>query len=289
MLEIYHQVIPNLKKAFENEWKGSCPYPDHQDDTPSFFVNEKTGQFWCGGCGRSGNAYTFSEHFLKLSKDSVPRPIQEQTNQTINFVQHISEKLVEQLHHNLLSDHKKLEYILRVRLLSFFIVKKFLVGYDTESNRFTFPIKSFSGKFVNIKLHNSDLIPKSLSWNIGYGKARLFPISALHRTSIVICEGEFDCLLLHSLGINAITSTAGAGSWDKGWSRFFQLKEVRIIFDSDIAGTNASNDIGNQLTKCCKSVKQYNFSSGQNRKEDVTSFIQNGGNIFKLLQIEKRK
>ena len=59
-----------------NEYSGSCPFPDHRDSTPSFFVNEEKGLYRCFGCGRGGSlincfmeldGLTFKEAISKLS------------------------------------------------------------------------------------------------------------------------------------------------------------------------------------------------------------------------------
>jgi len=58
----------------------------------------------------------------------------------------------------------------------------------------------------------------------------------------MICEGEFDRLVLYSLGIPAITSTAGAGTFKKEWIEHFKdLKKIYICFDNDKAGENGAN------------------------------------------------
>ena len=53
---------------------------------------------------------------------------------------------------------------------------------------------------------------------------------------IFICEGELDCLLLNSKGLNAVTSTGGSGSFKKEWADLFVGKNVFIVFDKDEAG-----------------------------------------------------
>lgn len=54
---------------------------------------------------------------------------------------------------------------------------------------------------------------------------------------IVICEGEFDRLVLESRGIAAVTSTGGAGVFRAEWAEAFQeIPEVVVCFDRDEAG-----------------------------------------------------
>jgi hypothetical protein len=54
---------------------------------------------------------------------------------------------------------------------------------------------------------------------------------------IVICEGEFDRLVLESRGVAAVTSTGGASIFRPEWAEAFQeIPEVVVCFDRDDAG-----------------------------------------------------
>src|SRR3990167_847736 len=231
-IEIFQKHVI-LKKSQGDEWKGSCPYPDHNDSTPSFNVNEKTTQFYCFGCGRSGNLFTFLDDFG--SREEIENVVKQESIKAtiVNLLEPISSAVIQQLHRNLLNDTRKLEYVIRSRFISYFTIKKFLIGYDPDSDRFAFPIKTKSGKFVNIKLHNSFKQPKSISWRAGNGAPRLYPYSALLKSEVILTEGEFDCLLLHSQGLNGLTSTAGAKTWKREWNELFRDKIVRLLYDSD--------------------------------------------------------
>lgn len=51
-----------------------CPFPDHEDRTPSFSVNFDTGLFHCFGCGRGGKLETLPDKVFnqeELKDDSV--------------------------------------------------------------------------------------------------------------------------------------------------------------------------------------------------------------------------
>jgi DNA primase len=207
---------------------------------------------------------------------------------SVSFAKEISPVVVEQLHRNLLMDASKLQYLLRQRRLSYFVIKKFLIGYDPASDRYSIPIKSRTGKFLNIKLHNSTKEPKSLSWVSGAGKPRLFPYSSLLKTSVVICEGEFDCLVLHSLQINGITSTAGADSWQESWNELFQDKYVKIVMDLDQAGFDGAEKIAFNLNGIAKSIQIINLPSVKQGKTDITDAVRAGVDLHKVLMEKKR-
>lgn len=57
--------------------------------------------------------------------------------------------------------------------------------------------------------------------------------------TVVICEGEVDCMLLDQAGYQAVSSTGGAGTWKPEWVRFFtHCRKVYLLFDNDEAGLN---------------------------------------------------
>ena len=61
---------------------------------------------------------------------------------------------------------------------------------------------------------------------------------------IVICEGEFDRLVLEAHGFAAVTSTAGAGVFRPEWAReFHDISEVYICYDNDRAGSDGAERV----------------------------------------------
>lgn len=282
IIEIYQKYL-KLKKVDNEEWKTICPF--HHDTSPSFYVNSE-GLYYCFGCGASGNIYTFLDSIGRQDeKENLINFEIVKSTLEINFLETINPIVISQLHKNLMSDLRVLSYLLRERRLSLFVIKKFLIGYDTESDRIAIPIRSKTGKFLNIKLHNSFKKPKAIYWKKGIGE-RLFPISALMKKDIVLCEGELDALLLHSMGINAITSTSGCHSWNDNWQHFFLGKNVKIVYDNDPPGLEGSEKVYNSLKKY-SSVERIILPQFDGK--DITDFILNGNDIYKLLNINKRR
>lgn len=279
-IAIYEKYLTDLIRVSEKEWRASCPF--HDDSTPSLYINEKTSQFYCFGCAEAGNLKTFLD---KVGGSEDVREIRS-TERLKSFVlvQHegISSSVVQQLHRNLMNDTRKLEYVVRKRRISLFTVKKFLLGYDTQTDRIAFPIKSRSGKFANIKLHNSEKNPKSLSWRSGSGKARIYPVSAMLHRKLVITEGEFDTLVLQSNGYHSITSTAGAGSFPDRWYALFREKEVKILLDGDNAGFEGATRIWKGLQGYAKEVQILTYPKLEFGK-DVTDYVVAGNNIKQLI------
>ena len=57
-----------LTKRNKDFW-GLCPF--HQEDSPSFKVNPQMQSWYCFGCGRSGDVFTFVELIEKTDKRSA--------------------------------------------------------------------------------------------------------------------------------------------------------------------------------------------------------------------------
>lgn len=50
-----------------------CPFPDHDDSTPSFSFDVSKGLFNCFGCGRGGDIVNLHYHFNKIEDDRYTR------------------------------------------------------------------------------------------------------------------------------------------------------------------------------------------------------------------------
>src|SRR5215213_8885546 len=62
---------------------------------------------------------------------------------------------------------------------------------------------------------------------------------------IIVCEGEFDRLVLEANGFAAVTSTAGAATFRPEWaSALASIKNVYICFDRDNAGQTGARVAG---------------------------------------------
>jgi Toprim domain-containing protein len=62
---------------------------------------------------------------------------------------------------------------------------------------------------------------------------------------IIICEGEFDRLVLEANGFKAVTSTGGAKAFKKEWAKeFANISGVYLCFDNDEAGKSGALRVG---------------------------------------------
>lgn len=68
--------------------------------------------------------------------------------------------------------------------------------------------------------------------------------------TVVVCEGEIDCMTLHQLGIPALSVNAGAGNhqWiESDWDRLQRFSDIVICFDADEAGQKGAREVVQRL------------------------------------------
>lgn len=89
-----------------------------------------------------------------------------------------------------------------------------------------------------------------------YGTTRLFPPPvAWQPGQIWLCEGEPDTICALSQGLNAVTQTAGCGTWSEEFSKAFAGRDVVICYDADEAGHKGSMRTASMLVDHAKSVR----------------------------------
>jgi DNA primase len=119
------------------------------------------------------------------------------------------------------------------------LIHRYLLGWNGE--RITIPIPRRDGTIAFFKLardpEDVEVAPKMLT--TPGATAELYGYDTLRRNPerVVICEGEFDRLVLEGRGFPAVTSTAGALTFLPEWAEEIgQIPEVYIAFDRDEAG-----------------------------------------------------
>jgi 5S rRNA maturation endonuclease (ribonuclease M5) len=286
--EIYGQ-IKNQKEGTDGWVTGLCPF--HSDKHNSFAFNRKTLVYACfAGCGK-GSAIDFIMHtsgrsfkdtLLELGERlNIPRPFQNQAKRPP-----IKEELVKRWAGSLNEEVRR--YLREKRGLSDDIIKKYQIGWDVKRQRNTIPIRDERGNLVNIRLYNAKKDPKIINFTEGHFKygspARLYGLGELikckEEKQVIICEGEFDRLLLRQEGLMAVTSTHGCSVFRIEWIPYFKDKNVVIIYDCDKEGQAAANTI------ILKAFKNSEISSiknivlplkGDKDDKDITDYFHKRG------------
>src|SRR2546422_1878482 len=122
-----------------------------------------------------------------------------------------------------------------------------LLGWNGD--RITIPISNPEGEIAFFKLAKDpeDNVPgpKMLASPGSYVELYGWEEVLKSPSQIIICEGEFDRLVLEAQGFIAVTSTGGAGIFRREWAaEFHAIASVYVCYDRDAAGKNGAARVG---------------------------------------------
>lgn len=280
----------------DGEWAIHCPF--HDDVDPSAYVNPTKGVWVCHrGCGHGpikdmverimadrnvepateGTLIEVDDNVSDLDAERVKR-----RGEAIPPAPLAGAEVVEAWHKKLLDGPQRdilTDFQLR-RGLSLDTIRRFKIGYNVGRKCFTIPVFDRDGDVINVRYYYPNATGKLPKYrnHKGYGRMALYPlwpISALSKSALVICEGELDALILVQNGFNAITVTAGAGNWNSAWNGMFKGKKVWIVYDRDKAGAEGSVKVANNLRRHASAIHivELPFEYSVNHGEDVTDFF----------------
>jgi DNA primase len=144
------------------------------------------------------------------------------------------------------------DYLRRERGIADEVIDLHFLGWNGQ--RITIPITNRDGQVVAFKFARDPADatnrPKMLATPGAraelYGWERV--ISKPER--IIICEGEFDRLVLESRGFAAVTSTAGALTFRREWGPYFDpIPSVYVCFDNDDAGREGAQRVAKVIPR----------------------------------------
>lgn len=228
-----------------------CPL--HMEKTPSFTVNKETEQWYCFGCDKGGTAKEFIQAYYDVNSKVAKHAIEYYERKgSLPFP---TEDQIEYWHNKLLGSSRELA---AVKVFGFTEeqIKALKLGLDDL--RITIPIKSRTGEWVNVRKYlpphhrtTGENSPKCINIK-GLGQRRYYPYEAFDNPqTIVIVEGEKDCIAARSQGLNAVTGTGGSAiPYDE--ISLFQNKDVAIMVDTDAVGLKSVKT----YTQLLKSVAQ---------------------------------
>ena len=215
---------------------------DSRGNEAHLYINAETGQYFCHKCGEKGGIKSLREA-LGVNNDMPPRPT--------SVSGYNAEKIAKKCHNQLPLNIR--EWLTNKRLLLDEDIDDYELGYGEFYGKswITIPVRDQSGNVLFMKLRKDPFASTDGPKYMGTGgEASIFNSEILKDKpdQLVICEGEFDCLVLRAYGIPAITSTAGARTFKDEWIE--QLNFVRhlyICFDNDNAGQEGARELIDKL------------------------------------------
>src|SRR5437660_223371 len=164
------------------------------------------------------------------------------------------------------------DYLREARGISEAVIDRFVLGWN--GSRITIPIFDRDGGFAFFKLakdpEDKTDTPKTLATPGAhaelYGWERMLP----KPNEIIICEGEFDRLVLESRGFAAVTSTGGAATFRPEWAEAFrEIPTIYMCFDNDAAGRAGAQ----RVTRLIPHARIVQLPTEVGEGGDVTDFF----------------
>jgi 5S rRNA maturation endonuclease (ribonuclease M5) len=266
-------------KESGNELVLACLFGCDDDSRPGerhMYMCSETGQYHCKKCDGKGNLLTLAKHFGDELKSYKTKPSKKEKSSN---PEPITPEQVESWHNALTTD---LRSYLNNRGIPDDLINKFKLGFGTFYGKewITIPIKDIDGNYPLVKLRklpdDTSDSPKMLVYPKG-AEHQLFNIEAIKESSeIMICEGEFDCLVLLSQGIPAITSTGGCSTFKDEWFEYIKnLDKVTVCFDKDEPGKKAALELVKRIVDL-DSPEVFKINLPEDMKEghkDITDFF----------------
>src|SRR5439155_15339893 len=143
----------------------------------------------------------------------------------------------------------RIRQYLNTRGITDILIDYHLIAWN--GNRITIPIYNREGEIAFFKLARDPEDqdgPKMMASPGGYAELYEWGAVLPEPGRIIICEGEFDRMVLEDNGFIAVTSTAGAGVFKKEWAKAFEnIPEVYICYDRDEAGKNGAERVASLI------------------------------------------
>lgn len=270
-----------LREAKYPFYMAFCPF--HKDQkTPNFRINIISGSYFCWACGASGGYYnfvvkpkpdgTYAYHLPMSLTESAEIQRMVQYEQSAEYAKECSELDLKVDEHRAIKAHEllfqqplALQILHRDRGLTDETIRKYRIGF--LGGIFTIPIYDYMGKLATLKFHKR--------WQTAGAKNQLHPWTALasNKPMVILCEGEFDMMVLDQRGFNAVTQTAGANGWNPEFAPLFRNRVVYVAYDNDEAGRLGAVAVGRSLLQHGISVYQVQWPSFMQNKEDHVDYF----------------
>lgn len=234
---MFYEHFLTIERRVGHQLYAKCPL--HSEDTPSFTINEETGEWFCHGCQQGGK----EPEFIKAYYDVGERIAQKawELYERKGSLPFPTEEYVEKCQKALQERPREIQ-VLNSFGISNEIIEKYKLGWD--DCRITIPIYSRTQRLVNVRKYLPPHRRLEGSNNVKVlntthcGENRFYPYEAFGENveePIIIVEGEKDCLSGRSNGYNMVTGLAGT-SVPVTEIGLFRDRDVYIMTDSDGPG-----------------------------------------------------
>ena len=153
------------------------------------------------------------------------------------------------------------------------IIEKYQLGWN--GRRITIPVSDRDGRLVLYKLGRAPDDPTDspkMLYDPPGVRADLYGWDTLRTSpaSLIVCEGEYDRLVLEARGFPAVTGTGGAGVFKEDWARAIAtVPGVYVCYDHDAPGRAGAERVARLISKARVVTLPHDVGEGG----DVTDFF----------------
>lgn len=257
----------SLTKSGDHYALMNCPFPDHDDENPSFSVNLSSGNWRCFGCHREGKFNGLISLLDGVDDDEAlrrvlqPQPVSEYKKKLIDFldkgeeedkVKYYSKRSFKATFNSARGTDGE-EY-LRGRGIDGESIDRFLIRWGGTSGTFrrrvVLPIRTHDGKLLSFvgRAVDGSVKPKTRkarpASSAVYGLFELIQDQGFNfegRMPKIVCvEGEMDAVFLQQHGVPAV-SVMGTSNMNSSQMRLIRhfAKSAVLLYDGDEAGRTA--------------------------------------------------
>lgn len=146
-------------------------------------------------------------------------------------------------------------------------------GISFNGQKIVIPIRDVTGRIIFNKYRKNPFVnsdePK-YTYDFGASGALFNAHTITHNSIVFITEGEGDALLMNSLGLEAVSSTGGSGTFKKEWADFLNDKasKIYICYDKDASGYKGAVKVQQLLPKAKIVCLPYTLKG-----KDITDFF----------------
>lgn len=272
-----------------------CVFNDCDKDSHGkeahLYIDSTTWCYQCKKCLEQGNWITLLKHLWddpgEYPLEWYNSPVKPDISEPIKKKISITEKDVAKYQKALPG---KIREYLHERGITDELITERQLGYSSfyGANWITIPIRDISGELAFFKLRRDPYGPegnKYMFYPTG-SEAMLYGAENLIKNDdyIVICEWEFDQMILWKEWIIGITSTGGVGTFKEEWiSHFSTLSRIYICFDGDEAGKKWADKIISRLSIRFPEKEIYRISLPEDKGKDISEYFRNWGNIDDMM------
>jgi len=210
------------------------------DKDPSMSYDPNANQFYCFGCGHKIDLYGYYKDHLNYTHQEIIADLLGKQDYKETKIKTNSDKFAEEVKKVKQVTDECLGYI-ESRGITKETIDYFGIG--TYNDRIAFPYYKYD-KIIGYKLRKplkDTGKPKMTS--ITGSKPFLFNVQNIdiNNKELVVCEGEFDCMIIHQSGIkNVVSVGAGANSLptllEQAKDYLKQFESIIVVSDNDDAG-----------------------------------------------------